>query len=67
MTPIALLPVVNRKIEPVLGVDAPRSKWFWSFGPDFSIRWNPRDGDVPNRFHRWMQRVFLGIYWRREQ
>jgi len=35
----------------------------WSFDPlfrDYGIA----SQHMPNRFHRWMQRVFLGVYWR---
>jgi hypothetical protein len=44
-------------------VDAPPPPtWAWSFDPSFAIRFNvPRH---PNRFHRFMQRVLLGIHWR---
>jgi hypothetical protein len=24
---------------------------------------HPEEGGVPNFFHRWMQRLFLGFYW----
>ena len=27
------------------------------------LTWRPNRGDVPNRFHRIMQRLILGIYW----
>lgn len=55
------------RIDPRIIIDPPRSNWSWSFGPDFSIRWTPALGDEPNAFHRWMQRVCLGIYWRKDK
>ena len=40
----------------------PPPTWAWSFDPSFAIRFHvPRH---PNRFHRFMQRVLLGIHWR---
>lgn len=42
------------------------SKWSWSLGPHFSIRLTPVEDDEANWFHRWAQRLVLGIYWRRD-
>ena len=36
-------------------------EWYFSLEPEHHVRFHtPRP---PNRFHRWMQRVLLGIYW----
>ena len=44
-----------------------RSQWAWSFTPDFTVRYVlPPGGQPPSRFHRYMQRVILGVYWRKE-
>lgn len=41
----------------------PRHDWTMRFADagDFQVRTNK----APNRFHRWMQRVLLGIHWER--
>lgn len=40
---------------------AVRQTWKWSFGGDWTISWF-QSGKPPNRFHRFMMRVFLGIH-----
>ena len=53
---------VNTKDGLLIRVAPPKPQWSFSLTPDFHLRWNVLT--APNRFHRWMQRVFLGIHWR---
>ena len=46
--------------------DPKRSKWCCSLERGFWARYHPIDGQHPNWFHRWTQRLILGIYWRRD-
>ncbi len=51
------------------GVELPYKlpDWYWSLDSKGSIRFGPEGGSAPNAFHRWMQRVFLGIRWERAE
>ena len=43
------------------------TEWAWSFTPEFSTRYLlPGGARPPCRFHRFMQRIILGVYWRKE-
>lgn len=42
----------------------PPPKWEWCFGGEWHS-FTVRVQAAPNRFCRWMQRVCLGIHWRR--
>lgn len=54
-----------------LGIDSPDeykdfSDWVCVIlGPTVKFTVRPRSGEVPNRFHRWMQSVLLGFKWER--
>jgi hypothetical protein len=49
---------VNHFIEP------PRPKSKWSIGPEFDVTFYT-PSPMPNWFHRTMQRLILGIYWKK--
>ncbi len=42
-------------------VAPPKAEWMWTF--EGQVRFNTVK--APNRFHRFMQRIFLGIIWRK--
>ena len=42
----------------------PKPKSKWSFVSDFSIAF-PCPAPMPNWFHRTMQRLILGVYWKK--
>jgi hypothetical protein len=40
---------------------APKADWRLTIGAEYQIFY--REGNQPNRFHRWMQKVFFGFNW----
>ena len=42
-------------------IDTSKYTWKLSIGKTFWVQFY--EGDQPNRFHRWMQKVFLGFKW----
>lgn len=66
------LPVIDAPLSAPNSVEfefhAPpaQSKWCCSMNPDFYIRFYPHEGGHPSWFHRWAQRLVLGLYWRRD-
>ena len=45
----------------------PDSEWSASLLGNRSYIFRPCEGDEPNRFHRFMQRLCFGIVWKRDQ
>lgn len=40
--------------------------WMFGSSPESGgICWKPTKGNVPNWFHRWMQKLLIGNRWRR--
>ncbi len=46
-------------------IELPEPTWEFSFESTWRVRWQTTA--APNAFHRFMQRVLLGIVWRRIQ
>jgi hypothetical protein len=46
------------------GVSRKDKHWTFSFTPDFAESWP--SFSPPNRFYRFLQRVFCGIYWKQD-
>ena len=44
-----------------VGYEPPKASWSVCVGGGYKIMCI--EGKQPNRFHRWMQKVFLGLKW----
>jgi hypothetical protein len=59
--PLTFSTVSSRELYVERSADLSTPQWRWSIAPGcyFVVR------NAPNRFHRFMQRVFLGLKWER--
>lgn len=46
---------------PVTGIKIPKYTWRCQLHP--GTYWSVEDHRVPNRFHRWMQKLCFGVVW----
>ena len=42
-------------------IDTPKHEWKLTIGDGFNMLFY--EGQQPNRFYRWMQKIFLGLKW----